>query len=106
MCNRMAYPLQMPKVSYSKKLNISSAFGFLLLLHQARRLLRHACAWYAVPCGTWVYMPFGSFWACSSKVPQAPKGQINDDPTKQMGACISPKGGLGIGCSFAKRFFL
>ena len=40
-------------------MDICTAFGFLLLLFQARRLCAYGCAWYAVPCGSWVYLCFG-----------------------------------------------
>ena len=40
-------------------MDICTSFGFLLLLFQARRLCAYGCAWYAVPCGSWVYLRFG-----------------------------------------------
>ena len=46
------------EVEYSIKYDVTEAFGFLLLLYQARRLVRHGLAWYAIPCNTWVFMNF------------------------------------------------
>ena len=65
--------------------------------------MRHACAWYAVPCGTWVYMPFGFFPA---RPPQAPQGPIVSrviPPSKWV--LYVPQDGLGIGWSFGATFF-
>ena len=52
------------QVIYSRKLDITTCFGFLVLLYQARRLLAHGCAWYAVPCGSWIYLSFSKTWKC------------------------------------------
>ena len=57
-------PHLLAQVIYSRKLDITTCFGFLVMLYQARRLQAHGCAWYAVPCGSWIYLSFSYTWTC------------------------------------------
>ncbi|CAL1149091.1 unnamed protein product, partial [Cladocopium goreaui] len=48
------------QVDYSRKMNLLSSFGFLLCLNYIRHLKQSGCAWFAIPCSSWVWMSMGS----------------------------------------------
>ncbi|CAK9097924.1 Uncharacterized protein SCF082_LOCUS45928 [Durusdinium trenchii] len=41
-------------------MDITTAFGMLLLFIQARRLRVGGCAWYGIPCNSWIFMSRGT----------------------------------------------
>ncbi|CAJ1413450.1 unnamed protein product [Effrenium voratum] len=47
-------------VCYTRKMNILTNFGFILLLSVVRRIQRSGTAWYAVPCSSWIWLSRGS----------------------------------------------
>ena len=56
-------------MAYSRKYDITTAFGMLLLIYQARRLRTYGCAWYGIPCSSWVFMRFTWKYESSMDVP-------------------------------------
>ncbi|CAL1165178.1 unnamed protein product [Cladocopium goreaui] len=55
-------------VSYSRKMDLTTQFGFILAVNYVRHLIRGGVAWFAMPCNSWVFMSRGSTKRCLLRV--------------------------------------
>ncbi|CAL1128416.1 unnamed protein product, partial [Cladocopium goreaui] len=47
-------------VNYTRKMDLATAFGFILAVNFVRHVRQQGCAWFALPCSSWVFLSQGS----------------------------------------------